>query len=441
MARAPLKTCLLAALSLVGVPAVATAQPADAAPDSADSGAPGPVRFFFVTDVHSNFRNLAEIVADARLAEPAFVLDGGDLVHDGTETEFRLVDAELERLDVPWFGVRGNHDAELRGPLSSPVLVPPPLRVLDLPGIALFLLDNQDGSINEDLFEELETALAARAGERIVVAMHVPAIVGRLAPIVRLRGVLPFRLADPSMPDPAQVERFVGLMERFGVLAVLTGHTHYPSYTTRGGVRYLVGGAAGGLLPGPGISHQYLVVHIVGDDLEVVPVRVGSAPPRTPIGLVIRVFRFYTRLNGVNHAVQGWNYVPSVSVQLQGGARRMVRADEERVLGSGVAAFERSMGVDGRAAFLADLDLAAGRRDLLGGVMLGVKLRAVGDYNRNAYLLGGATAGAGVFASSFTASVGTRVGTGLEWRAFTAQITYGLTTGHRATTVTLGRRY
>jgi hypothetical protein len=144
--------------------------------------------------------------------------------------------------------------------------------------------------------ELLADALDAHAGGRILVVMHVPALVGRLSSLVALARLAPFPLAEPVMTDAIEVGRFTALMEAYGVLAVLAGHTHFHSETAVGGVRYIVGGTVGGLTPGWGIQHEYLTLQIVGRDIEAQRVRLGRPPPREPISFVSEVFRFYARL-------------------------------------------------------------------------------------------------------------------------------------------------
>jgi predicted MPP superfamily phosphohydrolase len=71
---------------------------------------PSSIRFAYFTDVH--FKGdptlLEAVVARLNRARPAFALFGGDLVEEAHHLPEAL--AILERLEIPLFGVPGNHD-------------------------------------------------------------------------------------------------------------------------------------------------------------------------------------------------------------------------------------------------------------------------------------------------------------------------------------------
>jgi AdoMet-dependent heme synthase len=262
---------------------------ASAAPAAAQVTVPEPaLRIFFITDVHSRHGHMERFVERANRDRPDLILDGGDMVHDGTESEFRRAYADRARLLSPWYVVKGNHDAERRGSFAAPPPALPDFRVVDHAGVRFFLLDNHREVLTDAQFERLERELAAGAGRRMVVVMHVPPLVRREAPLARLRHLLPFPLASPVMREPEQVRRFTELVERHGVLAVLTGHTHAHDRQVRGGVHYVVAGALGGLTPGLGIPNEY--VEVVIEDREVHVQRIEIArPPGDPVTFVSRL--------------------------------------------------------------------------------------------------------------------------------------------------------
>jgi predicted phosphodiesterase len=411
------------------------ASPLPAAPQPA-----APLRFFFVADVHSRHAHLERFLEDVERERPVLVLEGGDFVHDGTAAEFRRAAAYRASLDIPWYGVLGNHDVVLRGPFAVPPAEIPEVQSFSHGAVRFILLDNHDEELSESQFQWLEAELEAHAGQSIVVAMHVPALVSREPAAVRLRRLAPFRLASPVMQDSAQVRRFTTLMERHGVALVLAGHTHYPDRVTRGGVEYITAGAAGGLTPGLGIANEYLDVLLDGREVRVRRVEIGR-PAHDPVSLVARVFRFYADLNGFNHAVQGWNYVPSASVQFRGAVSRTEFDGGETVMVSGTASFERLLGVRGRHGFISDVGLSAGSRALTTHLGAGYKLRPVGDYNRNLYVAGVATTNAGILHASPAAGVGAQLGVGFEWLGVTGELSWHRATNLSATAVSIGHRF
>jgi predicted phosphodiesterase len=407
--------------------------PADATPEDS-------VRIFFISDVHSRHAPRASFIEEANARRPDLVLDGGDRVHDGTEAEFRRAVGDMERLEVPWLGVTGNHDAYSRGPFSAAPPALPDFQAVEASGIRVILLDNHREVLAEEQFERLEAELREHQGRRILVVMHVPPLLSREPALTRLRHALPYRLASPVMRDPAQVARFTALMERHGVLAVLAGHSHFTDYSFRGGVHYVVAGAAGGLPPGLRFPNEYLDISIQGRELHMqrIPLR---DPPGNPFVLVARAFEFYAELNRFNHAAQGWNYVPSGAVQFKGGLKRLQTRGSENVAMYGAASFERNLGAQGRQAFFSDVGLTSGPAVLTGDLALGYKLRPLGDFNGNLYVATAGIAVGGAQARQTSFGVGARIAGGLEWRSLTAEIGRAYATDHRSTSIGIGGRF
>jgi predicted phosphodiesterase len=378
-----------------------------------------PVRIFFMTDAHSRQTHVERFVADANAARPAVVIDGGDMVHDGSESELRRALDARARLEVPWYLAPGNHDVELRGRFTAPPPAFPGFLAVEHAGIRFLLLDNNAGRITPEQFAQLEAELAAHAGARFVVAMHVPPFITRERGVVPLRHLLPFRLASPVMTDAGEVARFLALMERHDVLAVLVGHAHAFDDTLRGDVRYIVGGTLGGLLPAPGIAHEYVVLTIDGRALDIQRVQIGP-PAREPLGLLLSAFRFLAEVNGFNRATQGWRFTPTTSVQVRTGVVRR-RAGED-----GVAllllSFERQLGPVGRLGVSGEAGASGGPRHAAVHLVPGAKLRVLGGFDRNVFAGAALEASAGVLRGRGGLEARGYVAAGVEWHAFTLEV-------------------
>jgi len=398
------------------------------------------LRLFFVTDVHSAHADFERVIEAVNRERPDLVVEGGDFVHDGTWSEFRRGYADRARLQVPWFVAKGNHDALRVGPFPTD---PPPLPAFEAfscRGVRFVVLDNHDERLTEEQFQQLESELLDHAGQPVVVVMHVPATLSREPFMTRLRHLVPFELARPTMSDDDQVTRFIHLMGRHRVLAVLSGHIHFHDEQVIGGVRYIVAGTAGGLVPGLGIPREYLDIEIEGRDMRVRRVQLRR-PAGDPLTFIDRAFRFYARLNAFNHSEQGWNYVPSASVQTRGGVRLTEARGGENAAAAGGISFERLLGAGGTRAAFADAGLSAAARELAADLTLGYKLRPVGDFNRNGYVAAGGSANAGMLRGHGTAGLGARVEVGVEWQSITAGLRREWATNHRSTVLVLGRRF
>jgi predicted phosphodiesterase len=397
-----------------------------------------PLRVFFISDVHDRGWAWERIIADVARQQPDLVIDAGDFVHDGTESEFLRAAWWQQRLVAPYAAAPGNHDVVLRGPFAGPEPVFHALQSVEVGGVRFILLDNAKGVIGAERFAMLEAELAAHPDARFIVVMHVPPFTTRPTLAARLRHLAPLGFAAPYMADPVEVARFTALMEQHGVLAVLTGHSHAREQSLRNGVHYITGGAAGGLLPGFRVPNEYLDITIDGRDMVQRRVIVRDAHG-DPFTLITRTFAFYRELNGANHAMQGWSYTPSGSVQLRGGVWRP--SGDDRVIARGIVEFERLFEDGGRSSAVADVGLGVGVRDLLAEFGAGGRLRPVGDYNRGVYVGGGAGANLGLLDGRATAGIGLRVAAGVEWRGVTVEAAHARATNVHTTGILIGRRY
>jgi hypothetical protein len=229
-------------------------------------------------------------------------------------------------------------------------------------------------------------------------------------------------------------------MERHGVLAVLSGHIHLFDHTTRGGVDYIVTGAAAAPTAGPGIPNEYLDITIDSRSVMVRRIPTG-APSGNTFSHAVRAFRFTAELNRDNHIGQGWNYVPSAGVQLTGALRRTRYRGAKGVAFFGAASVEHNMGASGRLSAFGDLGISLGQHELAGHLGVGYRVRPLGSWNRNVYLSGAATANAGWIAGRSPAGLGVQPGIGVAWHGFTVELSRSLATNHGATAIAVGRRF
>lgn len=429
----------------MGAVAFAPGHGAAASPDPCGShaGDDPRVRLFFIADVHTNHDVLDGFIEAANRERPDLVLDGGDMVHDGTWPALQRAFEDRERLDPPWFVAKGNHDARRRGsfPTDPPDL--PEFQAFTCGGVRFLLVDNHEQRLEGGQFARLEEELESHPDKPTVVVMHVPPMLVRETLLVRTRHFIPLDFAEPTMEDPAEVERFVDLMARHDVLAVLTGHAHVHNDFTVAGVRYVAAGTAGGLLPGLGVQREYLDVEIDGRDMEVQ--RVQLLPPtRNPVTLVYRSYRFFTMVNGFNHDELGWNYTPSTSVQWRLGGRYTEGRGDRRGSNAAVTAavsFEGVIGIPGRTSVFANAAVSGAPREVLGHFVSGYKVRPFGDFNRNAYATAGGTLNAGMLRGSGTIGAGLYAELGVEWRWFTGAVRREWATNHQALSVMIGRRH
>jgi predicted phosphodiesterase len=392
----------------------------------------------FFSDTHARMPLIERFVTDANARKPDLFIDGGDRTNDATAPEFERTGQALSQLNAPLHQVEGNHDAALQGPFETPPAKPPAFQSFDQQGVHFILLDDQDETLTEAQFRQLETDLEANAGKTTIVAMHVPAVLSKETLTTKISKVAPIKFASPKMHDPAQVERFMALMSKHQVAAVLAGHTHYPDEVVRDGVRYITAGAVGGQTPGMGVAQEYLDIHVNGRTLDVQRVHLADGPGN-PLSYGIQTVDFYKDLNAANHAAIGWSFTPRVSVQVRSGMRVSETSRGTSVAGNLTASLENTKPKHG--AIFGETTLAAGPRELSAEVLGGYKHRLMGDFNRNVYLSGGVGLNGGLIADKLSAGVGARVGVGGEWKNLTLELSHERATNRQMTGLSIGWRF
>lgn len=398
----------------------------------------GEIRFFFFSDVHTNFTNFDKFAAQANKEKPSLILDGGDIVHDGTEPEFLRAYSDRKKIDVPVYLATGNHDAILRGPFSAPPPAMPEFQSFDSKGIHFILIDNEDTSISEKKFALLEKDLEANKGKPIVITMHVPPMLSKEKGIFKLAEKLPVDLISHVMPDKEEVKRFHALMDKYDVSAVLTGHTHAPDYMEKDGVKYINVGATGGIPAGWGIDHEYIDISMKGKELEFKRVTLRENSDN-PIGFLAETFKFNMDVNKFNHDNIGWNYLPTSSVQIKTGGRLSTNARGSSFATTITPYFEHTQSE--KAQFFGDASLAAGPKDLNLKLEGGYKYHVLGDYNKGLFLAGAVGANAGIVVGKASAGVGAEVSAGIEYKNFTFELGHEWATNYKATTAEVGFRF
>lgn len=399
---------------------------------------PQSLRFFFLSDTHSRVNLLEKFIALANQEQPDLIVDVGDAVHDGTEPEIERAYAMRRELSSPIYMATGNHDAHLRGPFSAPPPQIPPVQSFDAKGVHFILLDNEDETLSEEQFQQLEADLKAHRGQPIFVAMHVPPKLSHEPLSVAVGKHLPLHFATPHMRDPAQVERFHTLMKDYGVKAVLAGHTHFPDEVDLDGVRYITASSSGGLNPRPGLAKEFLELRLEAGQLEVT--RRPLSPASSVAGYAAEAFDFYADLNRFNHQQLGWNYFPSANVGGLAGVRRVSTDRGESFAPTAGVQFER-LSPAGKGSVFGSLSVSAAPNDAGAQLGIGYRQAVLGDYNRGLFVSGTVTGNAGYLQGQATAGVGLKAGVGAEYHHFTLELGQEWATNYSAQTLTAGYRF
>lgn len=407
----------------------------------AGGAASRPQRFFFFSDSHVRFDLLERVLADAQRERPDLVIDGGDVVDEGTEPEFRKAQDLRARAQLPLRQITGNHDLMRSGPFEAQPGSFPSFQSFDQGQVHFILLDNSDEHLTEDQFQRLDADLAAHADRTTIVAMHVPPFLSRPLGIDKLKALVPSGTAHPSMPDAKEVARFTALMSRYHVAAVLSGHTHKPDYAVREGVPYVVVGSAGGLIPEGGVGHEYLDITVQAGKVDVKRVPLDKPAPGL-LGMAVENGAYLADENSFNHEALGWDqYVPAVSLQWRAGLQQARTGRGASLAGTVGVQLESELDARGKNALFGEGTLEAGARQLGLELEAGYKRRVLGDYNANLFLDGAATVNAGALQGKATGGVGLRLGTGIEFHNWTVELSQEMATNRQETRLGVGFRF
>ena len=170
------------------------------------------------------------LLALANTADAAVIT--GDIMNHVTPADLRATEAGLASLAVPFVAVCGNHEpaAEIPDGMLLSVMKQP-VSVVDLGDLRLIGIDNSDRIITPTQLDEVGRLLAD--GKPTVIALHVPMLTPDNYAAVYGCGEY-FRMNDFD-GCPPENDRFRTLVSAAPVVAVLSGHLHFPCVTEIGG--------------------------------------------------------------------------------------------------------------------------------------------------------------------------------------------------------------
>lgn len=396
------------------------------------------IRFFFFSDAHSNEANLDKFINQVNKIKPDLVIDGGDMVYDGTEPELDRAYKKREKIEVPLYLVSGSHDVEHKGVFKKPPRIVPPIQSFDKNGFHFILLDNADRRISDELFEKLEQDLESNKGKIIIVAMHTPAFLSKEPiPFYEIIGKY-IPLFSFTMINEEKNKHFTSLMSKYKVRAVFSGHTHAPDEMEKDGVKYFIVSATGGFSAKITTQNEYMDISLKNNDIKVkrVPLKKGF---NSPFSYFANIVEFHNKVNSFNHDNLGWNYLPSVNVQYEFGARFFENNKKYSKTISTLFSMEKIFNEN--LSIISNLSIDAGLSDFITELRVGYKHRIIGDYNRGLFVQADVGANAGILTGNLSGGVSAGISTGLEYNNFTLSLGYELATNYNSKAISLGYRF
>ncbi len=210
-------------------------------------------------DVRQGVEVYAELLRRVEAEDVAFLVNTGDLVERGRERNFQEFAALMDTFTPPFFPVAGNHDTA-DGFLDEFLQysgAPAEHYSFDYGPGHFVVVDSHLGVLSTSELSWLEADLAASDRLLKMVFLHHP----------------PF---DPRGNDSifhGGNDRFMALMEQYGVSYVFAGHIHAYAEETRNGVHYIISGGAGAPIS-PDNFYHYVRVTVDGADVSTEVVKI-----------------------------------------------------------------------------------------------------------------------------------------------------------------------
>ena len=223
-----------------------------------------PLQFAVLSDLHKGWGVFKPIMKKIAKSGDAFAIIGGDIVAQNKEDRYRFVMRELEKVrgTTPLYFVPGNHDVYPYGDNAAYSLenyrqyCGPEHYWFSWGNTAFVVINDSQSRVTKREFHWLQNTLRMVRGDfsHILVFMHVP-------PFDPRKG------QSYCLPEN-EGEKFMALMEHYGVDYVLSGHIHCYFREVINGVTYIIcGGAGGGLKCADGFYH-YVRISVTDERIE-----------------------------------------------------------------------------------------------------------------------------------------------------------------------------
>lgn len=228
--------------------------------------APGPFRFAVMGDVQTalpRFDEVLEAIDD--VPDLDFVMCTGDLVEDGKDEEWELVEQKLQVLDIPFYSTIGNHEVKRQPEIWNRLFGRYNVHFL-YRGVAFSFIDSANATIDPEVRDRLSTWLDESKDRVHFFGTHYP-------------------LSDPvgsrsaSFRSRKEASSILSDLAEGNVDVTFYGHVHsFYAFSNAGIPAYISGG--GGAWPErwDGVGRHFLVVDVdpATADVEVGIVRVDG---------------------------------------------------------------------------------------------------------------------------------------------------------------------
>lgn len=219
-------------LSLVLL-AGANLKPSDNPPPASPTLTPAPTSslytFAVISDIHSDLKSLQKALDKARDDGIGFIVAAGDLTTVGGTAEFKKVRAILDKSNIPYYVIPGNHDLWSKGGVANFVEVfGPDFQSFQKGKVKFILINNGDGlrGLEERQQNWLDQELVDCLKLYCLVFAHMPLNHPYLTHV----------MGEDSPAVAGQAVELVRQLADYQVKKLFAGHIHYFSSYELGGL-------------------------------------------------------------------------------------------------------------------------------------------------------------------------------------------------------------
>lgn len=203
-------------------------QESQSLPDKTNYTIGDPFNFIVITDTHiygELNRNIIRLT-NRFIPSDAFILVCGDLVQNGDDRDYAILEEQLEMTGLTYLTTPGNHDLYYGGWYHYQKYFGRNCYSISIDNVRLISIDSASGSIGRSQREWLENVLALKTEEHTIVFTH-------------YHFFNPFLTESQQYTDIEEVYYLMDLFETSEVDLVLMGHSHQNQTHTVNGVKYI----------------------------------------------------------------------------------------------------------------------------------------------------------------------------------------------------------
>ena len=222
--------------------------------------------FYSTSDMHAGINVVIPVFRKILYEEPDFIFLNGDIVNNGSKSEYMIMGELFNSYNIPVYPVIGNHDAWGVGEKYYASFFGPYFYSFEYKNATFIIFDTSSGIIGKSQFDWLENELQKASTELIFLVSHI-------SPVDTKIGIFDSDLnlspqSNHSIQSKAESDKILALCEQYNVDCFLAGHSHEYGRSDITDTIYITSGVLGGTA-GDDDDIGYLKIDVSGNDFTI----------------------------------------------------------------------------------------------------------------------------------------------------------------------------